>query len=341
MKIGFNLVRCGLGNNGGSQTIIRMALALKKLGHDVKILLDIPNKFTWFDFDQNILNYNLIYSSPENWPKLDIIIATACTTVFDVLKYPHLPIEKKFYWIRAHEDWAMSDEKLWESYKSGLHLLVNSEWQKENIYKNIGISSKIQYSGLPIEEIASFNHNFKKKDGFLENIIIGALYSRKPRKSFKTFVDIVKHLLFKGLVGKIYTFGNRQLEAWYMRDDINYEHLIRPLMKDKIALMRKCDIWISTTINEGCHIPPMEAGLCGCNIVVKGVSSAGVSDYAVEGVTAKTYFTVSEAVERIEEYMYNPAQRYMHQANLQYVLKNKIGNIEENAKRFERLLFNN
>jgi len=47
MKINFNLMKCGLGDNGGSQTIIKTANKLSEFGHDVKIVDTIENKHTW------------------------------------------------------------------------------------------------------------------------------------------------------------------------------------------------------------------------------------------------------------------------------------------------------
>ena len=79
MRIAFNLLDCGLGNNGGSQTIIRMADELYMLGHNVKILLNQPNRFTWFDVPNDLL----LYEGDLNFAHggLDIMIATGCSTV--------------------------------------------------------------------------------------------------------------------------------------------------------------------------------------------------------------------------------------------------------------------
>ena len=49
MRILFNSVNCGLGNNGGSSTIVHSANTLIELGHDVKIIDSMRNQFTWFE----------------------------------------------------------------------------------------------------------------------------------------------------------------------------------------------------------------------------------------------------------------------------------------------------
>ena len=57
MRIIFSLLDCGLANNGGSQTIIRMAEELKSIGNDVIIATNV-NNFTWF-------KVCLLYTSPS------------------------------------------------------------------------------------------------------------------------------------------------------------------------------------------------------------------------------------------------------------------------------------
>ena len=46
MKIVFNAIRCGLGNNGGTRTIVKSAKVLRLLGVDAYILAK-ANQYTW------------------------------------------------------------------------------------------------------------------------------------------------------------------------------------------------------------------------------------------------------------------------------------------------------
>lgn len=337
MRIIFNLVRCNLANNGGSQSIIRMAMALEELGHNVSILLDQPNRFTWFGIPQKILHYMPKKLSKEKWPICDVMIATGCSTVESTLMYPHIPIKQKLYWIRGHETWTDSEENLFAKYKSGLTLLVNSEWLRDMIFTKCGISSHIQYPGLPIEEINTYRNKLQKTRKITDaKGVMGALYyTDKRTKRFDDVIEICSELNKKNMLSKLILFGNKPM----MTSDYHLpiEFYLRPLMEEKVEIMSSCDIWLSTSTLEGLHIPPMEAGLCGCNIVARAASRSGVVDYAIDIITSKNFITVEEAVKCIRDYIYFPKIRRSNQANLKYILENKIGNVEQNAMKMIKL----
>ena len=54
MKIVFNGIGCGFGNNGGTQTNFRTANQFAELGHEVEIWSHGRNEFTWFGLNNNI-----------------------------------------------------------------------------------------------------------------------------------------------------------------------------------------------------------------------------------------------------------------------------------------------
>uniref|UniRef100_A0A6M3L127 Putative glycosyltransferase n=1 Tax=viral metagenome TaxID=1070528 RepID=A0A6M3L127_9ZZZZ len=342
MDIAFNLVKCNLGNNGGSQSIIRMACALRKLGHNINILIDRPSRFTWFPFPNELLKQVGKYIS--KWPRYDKIIATGCSTVWDTIEYPHLWLGNKFYWVRGYESWAMNEHDLLMGYRSGLNILVNSEWLQRGVFDMYDIDSRILYPGLPVKEIESSLSPIRKsldKWGVLDKVIIGALYYvDKETKRFSDVIVIANKLQKLGKFGKLFLFGDKPIDIKYLNElsNINHEFVLRPNMIEKISLMSQCDIWLSTSINEGLHIPPMEAGLCGCNLVANGLASSGTLDYAEEEVTAKLFISCEIAVENILKYMDNPDIRLEHSNNLKGCLLNKIGSVEDNAKKFITLL---
>ena len=342
MRIAFNLLNCGLGNNGGSQTIIRMAKELSKLNHDVKILLNQPNKFTWFEIPEDLLLYE-----GDITPEFDVMVATGCSTVESTLKYDKLPMDKKFYWIRAIEDWAMPLEKLIEGYKSGLKLIVNSEWQQKYIYFFKNKLPELVYSGVPIKRIqkevevvsenwAIINHS---------NINVGALASKKSRKRFEDVIDIAYKLNERKVLNKLILISNegidklKKLFDFKKLDNINVEVIVQPELCDKIRAMRECDVWLSTTINEGLHIPPLEAGLCGCLLVSRDEYRSGVSDYCIHNETSLNYKNNDEAVEHIVRFSTMPKrERVSINRNLINIIHNKIGTVKDNAERMLKVM---
>lgn len=336
MRVLLDMVNCGIANNGGSQSIIRMALALKDLGNDVKILSNRPIRFTWFDFDKSIIEE--VAEDPQTWPHCDAIIATGCSTIWDVAAYPYLSKEKKYYWIRGFETWAQKPVDLFYGYNAGVRLVVNSEWQKRNIWNKIKKNSTIIYPGLPLDQFGDLSIVFKRKP-FDEKITIGALYSPgKQSKMTQEILELVAMLNLDGMLKHINLFGDPPLDVdiinFFNTHKVSHTYLQQPNFEQKMRMMCSTDIWFAPTENDGLHIPPMEAGLCGCSLIVKGLESSGMSDYAIEGHTCFTFLTVYEAVLKINEYIRYPGIQLSHRINLNDVLRKKIGSVHANAKRW-------
>jgi len=340
INIAFNLVSCGLANNGGSQSIARMAMALDELSHSVKILLDSPDRFTWFEIPARLKHFVTgIDRDVSRWPKYDIIVATGCNTVESTVSYPHLSMKNKFYWIRGHETWANPEEQLFKKYKSGLNLLVNSEWLKRMLNDVCLVDSKIQYPGLPIDEIFSC-----LKHGMTESptgkVTIGALYYMdKHTKKFMDILQMAYHLQTIGLLHELILFGDKTLMPQVV-DGLSYipfKFFLRPTFEKKIEIMSLCDIWLSTTILEGLHIPPMEAGLCNCNLVVRDCTKSGVSDYAINNFTSLNYISIPDAIHSIFMYAENLDLANNHKSNLKQLLHEKIGSVKDNAIKMQTI----
>jgi glycosyltransferase involved in cell wall biosynthesis len=79
--------------------------------------------------------------------------------------------------------------------------------------------------------------------------------------------------------------SNERVPAGFPCDRV----FLRPTEKVKRDMYRGIHVWFAPTDNEGLHVPPMEAGLCGCALVAHGIPEAGMGDYAVDGKTALCY----------------------------------------------------
>ena len=106
MKIGFNAIGCGLGNNGGTRTILKCGEALSRLGHKVFIIATV-NKFTWFPAK------NVVSKIP---PGLDALIAVHGSAVESTLKSG---AKIKAWYIRS------ADKHLDQSFQKKLVSLYN------------------------------------------------------------------------------------------------------------------------------------------------------------------------------------------------------------------------
>jgi hypothetical protein len=308
MRIAFNGVGCGWGNNGGTQSIFRMAGALAKLGVDVELWSEIPNKFTWFEPEAKLRQTTL-----ENAPEVDILINTGCNTTMSTYNYSRKKVGVQ--WLRGHEIWAQPEEKLHELYKLDMPIWGNSEWLVEMVNRTTHpYNAEVQYCGIPLDEF------YKTADNTV--FTIGALWSPRSLKRASIALEVAKKV---GGV-RLLMFGDKAGPP-------GIEYIKQPTMDQKRKMMSLCDIWLATSEMEGLHIPPMEAALCGATVVAPEHPSAGVSDYCINGLTGGTYNTVDEAVEQIEFLKKKPAVLRGMNGVMQRMIHTKIGDVETNAKR--------
>jgi len=155
MKIIFNLLNTGLGNNGGCKTIIRSAETLQDLGHDVYICTNV-NQCTWWLVRVPIIKSLL---------PCDVLIATGYSSVKSTINYKKANL--KLWYIRAHENWITSDKNLMAGYRQ-LRCIANSEWIKKWL-SNFDIHCDIVYPGLDFD-------CYYKSDQQRQNILGGLMH---------------------------------------------------------------------------------------------------------------------------------------------------------------------
>lgn len=159
MKIVFNLDRVGLGNNGGSRTIIRCAETLSELGATV-ILYGI-NQYTWHKAK------NIIFKTRGSIPECDVIIATGFHSVPSTIVSK---AKRKLYYIRGLELWQATEQNLLKSFRQ-LECIVNSKWLLQ-YFKQHQIFTHLIYPGLDTDWFKNLN---QIRSGF------GALYSNRHK----------------------------------------------------------------------------------------------------------------------------------------------------------------
>ena len=301
MRIVFNLYDVGLGNNGGSRTLIKCAENLSLIGHDVVLFTNVPNRYTW----SGITGPELIVGNKH--PKGDVVIATGYKSVKNTLKSS---IQKKFYYIRGYETWVTKSVNLMRSYKS-LRCIVNSEWLSRFLRKK-GVYSDLVYPGL--------DDSFWDKGKERENVF-GAIHHKKHKtKRHDDAFGVSKLSKYPVLMlnKDIKSPSERKLNRWYNR------------MK----------VWMSPSELEGLHNPPMEAGMAGCALVCTDHKKSGTSDYAIHGETALVYSArdLAQAAKCVKSLMVDDALRDRLSSGLQGLLKSKIGTRKENMERMAFIL---
>ena len=122
MRILFDLRNVGLGNNGGSLTLIKSGNALQDLGHEVYFIDGGKNKHTWVQLECE----HIVTHDNDDVPSADIIIATGFRSVAKTINSPDR-CGLKCHWIRGWETWQMPEEKIVDRIlKSPTIKLVNS-----------------------------------------------------------------------------------------------------------------------------------------------------------------------------------------------------------------------
>ena len=306
MNIVFDMVSCGMGNNGGTRTIIKCAQALENIGHKCDIVSPV-DKFTWFKHKKPIL------SVPND---TDIAIATGCTTVASTLS-AYVPY--RVWYIRGHETWNYDESTLGHLYNQPLINITNSYGLKVKV-ESFGAEAQVVHQGIDLDEWGGIERRGPKKR-------IGCLYQKKPTKRWKDFVKLSKIL------------GQEKYEYLGIgetarNDEFLHDYVYNSGSEALRDLYSTCDIWLVPTELEGLHNPPMEAALCGALIVCNDHPMNGICmDYGFDD-TAMVYRhrDIEHAAELIRNADWFKVDR------MKRFLVNDIGSREKNMEKFIRVV---
>jgi glycosyltransferase involved in cell wall biosynthesis len=274
MRIIFNLMNCGLGSNGGSQTIILSANTLSQLGHEVYIIDSGRHKYKWDEIEVP----HIIVRKNRNVPDADVIIATGYKTIRATVNLPPR-CGKKFTWLRAWETWMMPEKQIIEKVlKAPITHLVNSICL-QNKLKSYGFESDIVRPGNSFE---LFNPPKQNRESY--DIVIGGLYHTKQnhRKRSNWIIEVVKELRKDNKAVKLQLMGAENFPGVA---NVPQRYSKSPNKKDKEILFQKCNIWLAPTESEGLHIVPQEAMLTECPVIGTSAPLSGMQDYLIHKET--------------------------------------------------------
>ena len=271
MKISFNLISCGLNNNGGSQTLILSANTLQKLGNIVTIVDSGKNQNTWNKIECN----HKIIKNLKDYPTGDIVIATGFKTVDSTLKLSK-ECGIKYHYIRLFEDYVCNEVQLKEIIKAPTKKIVNSLCLQRKLltYEEPSI---IIRPGYDFDKI--FPLDIRKDN---TDVIIGGLYSeglKRKKKRTEWIVECYNYLKTKYNI-KLFMFGANGTPNF----KVDY-YIKNPNFKEKNKLYNMVDIWLSPSCFEGLHIPPAEAMLTESVVVGNGSDQSGTEDYLIDNET--------------------------------------------------------
>ena len=272
LSIIFDVRGVGLGNNGGSRTIIRSANTLNSLGHNVKILDSSRSNYTW-----DRLNVPHIIWDNKSIIDSDFIIATGVNSVKYTLNSDKR-FGRKLWYMRGWETWTYDESRIIELVKNrGIFKFVNGVCLKNKLL-TYGEESEIIYPGYDFDEI--FFKDMRKND---DNIVIGGLLNfgkKRNSKRSEWILGVYNNLIRDGHNVNLRLYGCEGSPTGY-----NKSYIHNPTTDQKNKLYNSVDVWLAPTELEGLHVAAAEAMSVGCAVVGTDAPMNGMDDYLIHAIT--------------------------------------------------------
>jgi len=289
MRIIFDVRDVGLGNNGGSLTLVRSANVLSRLGHQVTFIDNGRNQHTWTKLECDFIKCEKESQVPDS----DFVIATGFRSVLKTVRLPKR-CGIKLHWIRGWEVWQGSESWIRDVILEAKTIkLVNSIGLKKKL-KSYGIKSHLVYPGYDIEDL--YPLGIREDSVF----ILGGLYvtGKHVKTKRPNWVINIYRILKQKYPNKIklWMFGSSKFgptEADY--------YISNPSMKEKNYFYNNIHVWLSPSKLEGLHMPPAEAMLAEVPVVGVNEQLCGTRDYLHHGITGFVADRFSDFVSFVEK----------------------------------------
>lgn len=256
--------------------------------------------FNWFKLDKRVKKIAIKEINNESIRSGDWVIATTCFTAEPVCNLEETK-GKKAYLIQDFENWGVTDEFVYNTYKLGLKNIVVSNWLKRLVAKYDGNKSVVISNGI---NQSIFNVRNDDTERIKHSIVFQ--YRTEGYKGGEYYPQVVKLLKerFPDLTVNIIGIEDRPS---CFPDYCNYYHNIAPELVADIN--NKSQVFVCCSVNEGFGLPGLEAMACGCAVV--STAYKGVFEYAINGENAIlcNIGDVENIVESISELFLNENER--------------------------------
>ena len=275
MRITFDLRKVGLGNNGGSFTLVKSGNTLVDMGHDITFVDSGKNQHTWVPLKAK----HRVVRSKRQLPQADFIIATGYKSVDETITSPHTA-GIQCHWIRGWETWQYPEETIVKKILGAPTIkLVNGLCLQKKL-ASYGVESYLIRPGYDFDKLKP--RNIRNKP---DKVIIGGLNKQGRHANSKRTAWIIETAkVLKRKYGKkveLWMFGMDSLPSTTVVDN----YVKNPPIEKKNAVYNHVDIWLAPSMLEGLHMPPAEAMITECPVVGTNAEMSGTIDYLEDGVT--------------------------------------------------------
>ncbi|MFW9871695.1 MAG: glycosyltransferase family 4 protein [Candidatus Thorarchaeota archaeon] len=277
MRIIFDLRKVGLGNNGGSLTLVKSGNTLVNMGHDVFFIDSGRNQHTWTGLKAR----HMIVKNVDQIPDAQMIIATGYKSVAPTLNAPSR-CGIKAHWIRGWETWQMPEKEIVKKILKVPTLKLVNSFCLQSKLKKYNVDSTIIRPGYDLDEIYPLSRTEARKNcGYT---VVGGLYTEGKHISIKRtkwIFDVAENLKkrYKNIL--LFMFGAPKRNT-IPGVDVYFNN---PTKEDKLRFYNQIDFWLAPASQEGLHMPPAEAMMTGCPVVATNAEMSGTQDYMVDEVT--------------------------------------------------------
>ena len=255
------------------------SLKRQKLPHTLrKQLLFLATQYepTWFKLNKKIKKISYLDSSFSQKIKTDVAIATAVETAYPTKRI--CVANKKYYFIQDFEDWNVSKDYLYSTYRLGFKNIVIAKWLKKIVDKY-----SLEPSTYIRNPINTMQYKVYKDVDKRDTYTIGMLYHSADYKGSSETLNSICKLKSKFPKLKIIMFGTCNppvnLPKWI-------KYYKNASQKRTIEIYNRISIFVSGSIREGFGLTGLESMACGAALVTTNYD--GAKEYAINNVNALT-----------------------------------------------------
>lgn len=229
----------------------------------------------WVKIDPKI-KMKYVYNLDENKiSDADCIVATAWQTANEIKNYS-IKKGRKFYFVQDFYPFMGKKKDIVKTWKLKFNKIVISDWLYEEV-KKYSKNKKIILIKNAVNQDLFYRD---KKVNKIKNSVC-LMYSKGSYKNADAALKVLINVKKKVHDLKVYIFGKDKTD-FALPDWIHHEGKLSHL--DLLKLYNKTEIFLSTSILEGCGLPVGEAMICECAVVTN--DTKGSRDFAINNITS-------------------------------------------------------